>query len=204
MNENAIVKIQPILRNMEDIERAAGAMVKSGFFRDTTQVAQAAVNIMAGSELGFGPFASMTGVHIIQNKTVLSANLLAAAIKQTGRYNFRVTKHSDTECEITFYEYFNGKWESAGVSVFDWEDAKKAQLVGKDNWQKYPRNMLFARALSNGQKWYAPDVFNGATVYTPDEMGAQVDEEGNVIDGSFAPAQPAPAPAPVFTYDALS
>ena len=62
------------------------------------------------------------------------------------------------------------------------KDASAAGLTNKDNWKKYPRNMLFARAISNGQKWYAPDVYNGVTVYTPDEMGASVDEEGNIIE----------------------
>jgi hypothetical protein len=36
--------------------------------------------------------------------------------------------------------------------------------------------MLYARALSNGAKWYCPDVFGGP-IYTPDELGAVVDGE---------------------------
>jgi hypothetical protein len=60
--------------------------------------------------------------------------------------------------------------ESIGVSKFTIEDAKKA---GTKNLDKYPANMLFARAMSNGVKWYTPDVFNGP-VYTPDEI--QVEE----------------------------
>lgn len=166
-----------IIRNMDDAERAARAMSASGFFSDTRQASQAIVKILAGQELGFGPFASMTGVNIIQNKPVLAANLMAAAVKRTGKYNYRVTKHTERECEITFFE----GGQVSGTSSFSWDDAEKAGLTGKDNWKKYPRNMLFARALSNGQKWYAPDVFNGALVYTPDELGANVDEEGNAI-----------------------
>jgi len=41
--------------------------------------------------------------------------------------------------------------------------------------------MLFARAISNGAKWFCPDIFGGP-VYTPDELGAEVDEEGDIID----------------------
>lgn len=166
-----------IIRTMDDATKAAQAMSKSGFFADTKEASQAIVKILAGQELGFGPFASMTGVNIIQNKPVLAANLLAAAVKRTGKYNYRVTKHSETECEITFFE----AGQEVGKSAFTMADASKAGVATKDNWKKYPRNMLFARALSNGQKWYAPDVFNGATVYTPDELGATVDEEGNAV-----------------------
>ena len=46
-------------------------------------------------------------------------------------------------------------------------DAKAAQTKNMD---KYPQNMLFARAMSNGVKWYTPDIFAGP-VYTPEEMG---------------------------------
>ena len=176
---NEIVKSPNVLQTFDDVERAARAMAASGFFPDSKQAAQAVVKVLAGRELGFGAFASMTGVAVIQGKPVVGANLTAAAIKQTGKYNYRVIKHTEQECEIEFFE--NG--QSVGISAFTMNDAKAAGLTNKDNWKKYPRNMLFARAISNGQKWYAPDVYNGVTVYTPDEMGATVDEEGNIIEG---------------------
>lgn len=175
--ENQIVRHEPIIRTMDDAERAAKAMVASGFFADSKQASQAVVKILAGQELGFGPFASMTGVNIIQNKPVLAANLMAAAVKRQGKYNYRVIRLDDTGCELEFYEGA----QAVGKSKFEKADAEKAGLTNKDNWKKYPRNMYFARALSNGQKWYAPDVFNGATVYTPDELGAVEDADGNVI-----------------------
>src|SRR5262249_34188203 len=36
------------------------------------------------------------------------------------------------------------------------------------------RNLLFARAVSNGAKWYCPDVFAGNPVSTPDEIDPAV------------------------------
>lgn len=179
--ENALVPAErqfaSVIRTMDDAERAARAMAASGFFKDSSQVAQAVVKILAGQELGFGPFASMTGVYIIQNKPVLAANLMAAAVKRTGKYNYRVKRLDDKGCELEFYEGTT----LVGSSKFTEDDAKRADLLNKDTWKKYPRNMYFARALSNGQKWYAPDVFGGATVYTPEELGAEVDGEGNYI-----------------------
>ena len=47
--------------------------------------------------------------------------------------------------------------------------------------------MFFARAISNGAKWYTPGIFGGAPVYTPDEMGADVDEDGDIIDAEVEP-----------------
>jgi hypothetical protein len=178
---NEIVKSTNVIQSVDDVERAARAMSASGFFPDSKSAAQAFVKVMAGRELGFGAFASMTGVAVIQGKPVIGANLLAAAVKQTGKYNYRVTKHTDSECEITFFE----GGQQVGISTFTMKDAQSAGLSTKDNWKKYPRNMLFARAIANGQKWYAPDVFNGVTVYTPDEMGATVDGEGNIIEAKI-------------------
>jgi hypothetical protein len=180
-----------IVRNMDDVERAALAMSKSGFFQDAAQQAQAVVKILAGQELGFGPFASMTGVFIISGKPSFSANLMAAAVKRhgNGKYNYRVVELTDKVCDLVFFE--DGK--EVGHSIFTLEDARKA---GTKNLDKYPRNMLFARAMSNGARWFAPDIFGGAPAYTPEELGADVDEDGEVIPGSFKVDKVDPEPLP--------
>lgn len=168
-----------IINSYDDLESTAKAMVASGYFSDSAKTSQAIVKIMAGREVGVGPFTSMNGIHIIQGKPAFGANIMAAKVKASGKYNYRVIEHNDKVCSIDFYELFNGKWEKAGNSIFTAEDAKKA---GTKNMDKYARNMLFARAMSNGVKWYCPDVMNGNTVYTPEELGAEVDGDGNVID----------------------
>lgn len=180
--------------NVDGMMRLGSLLAQSGYFTDSREAAQAVTKMMAGAELGFGPIASMTGINIIKGKVTLSANLIAAAIKRSGRYNYRVRQMTDTVCEIAFYE---GK-DEIGVSRFSMDDAKAAGLNTGDNWRKFPRNMLFARAISNGAKWYCPDL-SGGPLYTPDELGAQVDgETGEVID---APAPrivvetPTPQPA---------
>lgn len=157
-------------------------LAKSGFFQDTRDASQAIVKVLAGRELGFGPIASMTGVYIVKGRPALSANLMAAAIKRSGRYTYRVVRLDDQACEIAFFE--NG--QEIGRSEFTADDAKRA---GTQNMDKFPRNMLFARALSNGAKWFCPDIFGGP-VYTPEELGAAVDEDGNVIDGQVIISSP--------------
>lgn len=175
--------------NGMDLMTYGQVFAKSGFFQDSRDAAQAVVKIQAGAELGFPPVASMTGIHIIKGRVSLSANLIAAAIKRSGKYTYRVSKLDDAECVIEFFEGST----SIGVSSFGIADAKRQAT---QNIDRFPRNMLFARAISNGAKWYCPDVFGGP-IYTPDELGAEVDDDGNVQQAPPPPRQlPAKAVEP--------
>jgi len=178
----------------DEAHHLGALMSASGFFEDSKDAAQAAVKVMAGAELGFGAVASMTGVHIIKGKVSLGANLIAAAIQRSGRFAYRVRELNDNLCAIAFYD----TGEEVGVSTFTVADATKAGLAGQDNWKRHPRNMLFARALSNGAKWYCAGIFGGP-IYTPDELGAEIDVNGEVIQAPPI-AEPGPPPtAPATT-----
>ncbi len=164
-------------QSLADTMKLGELLAQSGFFSDTRGAAQAVTKMLAGQELGFPPIASMTGVYIVKGRVTLSAQLMAAAIKRSGRYDYRVRDHSDEACTVDFLEH----GESVGTSTFTIAEAQRAGLAGGESWKKYPRNMLFARALSNGAKWHCPDVFGGP-IYTPDELGADVDgETGEVL-----------------------
>lgn len=178
--------------SLEDPEALGRVLAASGYFQDARDAAQAVVKVLAGAELGFGPIASMTGVYIVKGRVTLSANLMAAAIKRHPKYDYRVKDLTDTKAEVAFYE----RGQEIGSSEFTMDDARRAQLANGENWKKYPRNMLLWRAMSNGAKFYCPDAFSGAPVYTPDELGADVDPEtGEIIEGSFAVDAVAPMPA---------
>lgn len=179
MSESAEVVKAVDLVLMPDTFEGTLAVAKvfaaSGFFHDARQEAQALVKIMAGRELGFAPFASMTGIFVSESRNGrparlgFHANLMAAAVKRSGRYDYEVRKLDDTGCVLAFVELRAGKRHELGVSPFTIDDAKRAGLAGGVNYQAFPRNMTFARALSNGVKWYCPDVFGGP-VYTPEEL----------------------------------
>jgi hypothetical protein len=150
-----------------DLMTLGQTLARSGYFQDTREAAQAVVKVLAGAEMGIGPIAAMTGIYIVKGRVTLSANLMAAQIKRSGKYDYRITRMDDTGCTILFFQ----AGEQVGESTFDEADAKAAGLLSGDNWKKFPRNMYFARAMSNGAKWYCPDVFSGP-VYTPDELSA--------------------------------
>jgi hypothetical protein len=141
------------------------AFQESGMFPDIKSAAQAIVKIQAGQEIGISPFAAMTGIHIIQGRPTIGAGLIASKVKSSGKYDYKVKEMTEKACVLDFYE---GK-ELLGTSSFTIEDAKKAETK---NINKFPKNMLFARAISNGVKWFCPDVFNGP-VYTPEDFNEE-------------------------------
>ena len=188
MENTEIVKANTgLIKSVDDLSRIGKMMAVSGYFQDAKDAAQAAVKVLAGQEMGFGAFASMTGIYIIQGRPSIGANLMASAVKNNPKYDYRVRKMEDDEVIIEYFERIDGKLESIGKSRFTLAEAKKANVKNLD---RFPRNMLFARAMSNGIRWYCPDVFSGNATYTPEELGAEVDEDGNVTDVPHTDPQP--------------
>lgn len=179
-----------IYEQMNQLQTAAQALHASGFFKDTTSQAQAMVKVMAGAELGLPPFASMTGIHIVQGKPVLGANLVATLVKNDPRYDYHVKQADNTVCVLTWYE----GGAAVGESSFTMSEATAAGLTNKPTWKSYPSDMLFARALTRGARRYAPGIFGGAPIYTPEELGVDTDEDGHIIDVTPRVIQSEPRP----------
>jgi hypothetical protein len=148
----------------------------SGMFPDIQSEAAAATKIIIGRGLGLTDYDAMSGLHIIKGKAVLAANLMAAAIKRSGKYDYRVTEHTDAVCTIDFY----GGGVKIGSTSFSIEDAKRAGLGG-DNWKKYARAMLFARCISMGYRTHCPDALGAAPVYVEAHGESEIPEEPKAI-----------------------
>lgn len=70
------------------------------------------------------------------------------------------------------------------------ENGQNITLAQKSTWRQYPQRMLSWRALG----YLLDDVFSevGTGLYSPDEMGAVTDEDGNAIIDVVGSAQPLP------------
>ena len=152
---------------------------QSGFFKDSKQAAQAIVKIMSGQEIGVGPTAAMTGLHIIEGKVEIGAGLLARLVRQHPDYDYKILELNQERCRLSF----SHKGEELGVEEFSIEDAERASLVKPGSpWEKYPKNMVFARAMSNGVNFYCPDV-TGPRVYVEGEISQEAQQEPQEIPG---------------------
>jgi hypothetical protein len=197
-----LVVVQQQEMSLRDTLELGNVLAQSGYFSDARQKAQAVVKILAGREYGFGPIASMTGIHLVNGKITLGADMLAKAVKRHPHYDYQVIKLEADECILEFFR--DGKrLGTSSLTMQQARDAKMNQSWDKQKsawkekipWKNFPRNMLFARCISNGVKWFCPDAV-GAVTYTPDEMGAETDERGEMIDVTPTPAPQSAASTP--------
>lgn len=156
------VQVSPEMQKFEMQQRAARLFAASGLFADikgvdqNQAIAQAFVKIALGDSMGFTPAEAMAGIDIIQGRPAIGSQLRAARMQRAG-YRWRMDQLDEKGCVLTI---FQGDMV-LGTSSFVEADAKAQNLLGKDNWKKNPRNMFFARAITNAQRWYAPGVLSG-------------------------------------------
>lgn len=166
--------------------RLAHTLARSNFFRDAHDANKAFAKLLFGRDLGLSATQALTDIHIVEGKPEMSANLHAAKVRSSGVYDYRVLALEDTICEIEFGpapapgRSGDGTWllwpQSFGTSRFTMDDAARAGLTrprasgALSNYDKFGRNMLFARAMTNGTAWYCPDVMNGIRVYAEGEI----------------------------------
>jgi hypothetical protein len=138
--------------------------------------------IAMGRDLGLNAALALQNIHIIGGKPALGAGARAMFLAQAG-YSWRPVVHTDKACTLRFYFRGDGMTDVDGKPLdvtITMQDAERAGWVensrGKDakpgtkgNYDKIPKNMLFARVISNFHRWYAPHVV-GAQVYDVGEV----------------------------------
>jgi len=177
-----------VISRINEFQSVAKIFSDSSLFTDVKGQSQCFVKILAGAELGIPPFTAMNSFHIIKGKVTMTANAIAARVKASGRYNYRVIEKTAERCSIEFTE--SGK----AVHTETW-DSKRARSAGTQNMDKFPDAMLFARCITSGARAVCPDVVG--QFYTPEEMGASVSEDGEVIQGESRTVEPVVTPDPV-------
>lgn len=174
-----------IARHIGQIQTLGQTLVKSGLLPQAVRTPEAAVAIiLKGRELGIPPMQALSHIHVISGKPTLSAELMLAMVMKAGHEVWIVATNAQ-RCEIAGKRKGSTREQSL---TFSMEDAQRAGVLNNPTWKKYPDAMLRARAISAFCRMFAPDVLMGAS-YTPEELGADVDESGEVITVEASPAK---------------
>jgi hypothetical protein len=173
----------PNEQEINSLWRLAVAYHKSGIYKDLKQAEQAFAKMLAGRDLGLAPTQAMQGLYFVEGRLQAAAPMMGHFVRSKEGYDFDVTEITDEGCTIVF-TLPNGKTKE---SSFTQDDADKAKLAGKDTYSKYPRNMFFSRAMSNGVKWFVPEAMGGMPVYVEGELGAGSARDGEVGGAAALP-----------------
>lgn len=126
-----------------------------------------------GETLGITPMAAITGVHVIEGKPSASAALVSALVRRAGH---RIRTWGDDEKAVTEIVRSDDP-EFTYRSEWTIARARQAELTGKGNWKKYPAAQLKARTVTECARDACQEVLFGL-IYTPEELGAEVGEDG--------------------------
>jgi hypothetical protein len=153
------------------------------------------VTIITGHELGLSPMQSLRGMHVINGKASMSADLMVALVlkhRDICEY-FRLVESTDTSA---IYETRRLGSEPVKLA-WTMAQAHAAGLSSGPTWKKHPAAMLRARCATALARAVYPDLVLG--VYDPEEAAEfsspvrSVPPPANVVE--MAPPPPPPAGA---------
>lgn len=177
----------------EAMRQQAEVIARSGMApRSVSTPEKILVIAMKGRELSLPPMQALSHIHIVEGKPTLSAELMVALVQRAG-HKLRVVETSSERCVVQGVRADDPDHPSD--VAFSMDDAKRAGVAGKGPWKQYPAAMLRARAISALCRFQFADVLMGAS-YTPEEMGQNVGEEGEIIS-QLAPVRPISPPTVV-------
>lgn len=145
-----------------EIKEIANSFAQSGFFGYKNPHEAFTLMVLAQAN-GLHPAKAAERYHIIQGRPAMKADAMLAAFQEAGG-SVKWIKRTDTECKLWLSHPKGGEIEVK----WDMERAKNAGLAGKDNWKKFPAQMLSARCVSEGVRALFPACLCG--MYTPEEV----------------------------------
>ena len=130
---------------------------------------------LAGRAFGWDVMAAMRNFHVIEGSASMKPEAMLGLVRQAG-HSVIITSTDGSASAV-------GKRIDSGdehTATFTLQDAEDAGLAGKKNWKQYQESMLQWRAVSKLCRALFSDVVLGAG-YVPEELGAQVGSEGDII-----------------------
>ena len=156
--------------------------------------------LATGSELGLGPMQSLRGLHVIDGKVGMAADMMVALCVSKPQCEY-FTLVESTDEKATYVAKRRGEGTKEQTLTFTMAMAKAAKLTGKQNWQNFPAAMLRARCASALAKVVFPDLLAG--IYDPEELKAipRTEEPYNATTGELQvvldePPKPPDPPIP--------
>ena len=177
----------PTMQELESLKTYGELVVASGLAPKHIDKWETAVVVMRyGHQLGVDEFTALQNMLVIDGKPSMNASLMHSLImRDHGPDAVLVLESTETICQLVCRR--RGSKVSSTVE-YTIQEAEKAGLVNKPGprggpgvWKAYPKDMLFARAISRAGRQVFRDTTMG--LYTPEELGGNViDVHGEIVD----------------------
>lgn len=169
------------------MKEQAALLVRTGFLPKAIQAPEQAIAIiLKGRELDIGPMHAFNAINVIEGRLSVSPELMLHLIfRAYPNTKIKYNVMTNQKCEIEV----GRPGQQPALFSFSIEDARKAGLINKHNWRTYPRAMLRSRAIAEMARSLFPDAIAGCT-YTPDELGADTNEDQTELAQPTEPKDP--------------
>lgn len=209
-----IVRAQPVAASLPDLVRYAEHLAHADLLpkQFVNRPANVLYAIEYGRTLGITPIAALTGIHVIEGKPSASSGLIGGLVRQAG-HKLRV-KGDGRSATAQIIRADDPDWtyevtwtleraEQAGLCQIKEGKPWARDRNGKPTaWEKYPAAMLKARAITEVARDACEDVLFGLH-YTPEELGAYVNQDGEPVEAPVQPLRAVPAEPVVEQRDFL-
>jgi hypothetical protein len=156
-----------IIDPIQAIEKMGEMIWASGMF-GCVKVEQGMVLAMQCLAEGKAPLELAKTYHIIEGKLTMRADAMLGRYLTTGGKVKWITR-SDTEVRAIWSKDGNDVEIASTLEEFKNNGIALSAKGGlKDNWRKFPKQMLTARNVSEAVRLLAPQIISG--IYTPEEV----------------------------------
>jgi len=164
VDETKEVATQPkdYLVEIEETNKMCALLMKTPHFEKMKQEGIFAI-IQTAKSLNLDPIQALQGgLHIVNGKVEMGSRMMGALIRSKKHSITRDSRSNDSICIL------HGKRADTGdcwTESFSIEEAQTAGIYNRSTvWKTYPRDMLYARALSRLARQLFPDVIGNCYV----------------------------------------
>lgn len=161
MNE-LVIQEDKVIEDLQKMNKMCQYLMQTPHYKKMGAEGVFAI-VQKAKSLNVNPLDALNGgLYFVQGKVEMSSQMMAQLIRQAGHSVTKDQKSDDSICILHGKRKDNG---DTWTETFSLQDAKRAGIYKENGpWGKYPRNMLYARALSNLGRQLFPDVIKGCYV----------------------------------------
>ena len=166
---------------MQPVERPAGTLDAQIHYAETLaksnllpaayrdRPANVLLAAQLGDALGIPTIQAINSIHVIEGKPSAGADLIASIVRRSG-HKLRIVETRDQDGPVVVAKLIRADDpDFEFTATWDTSKARTAGLLGKDNWKKYPGQMMRNRAVMEVCRMGASDAMYGVS-YDPEEL----------------------------------